>query len=654
VTATTDSASSPHTDPLESGPAPAHTADPGEGRTLPGGLRRWWPPALCCALYVVLTMIYFGHLGSMGPNVMTGPRGIDQISQIWWIAWVQSALAHGHNPFFTTWQNYPVGQNAGWNCSMLALGVLISPITTAFGPVVAWDILLKLAIVLSATSMCLVLRRWTTWWPAAFIGGLLYGFSVYETALGGTYLFLSFVPLPPLFLLLLHEALVRQRWKPARVGVLLGLVAGVQFLVSAEVFASTVLIGGIAVALYLLFNWKSAATGLLYIKRTALYGILVGGLLLVIPAGYTLIGPEHIDGAVNSPTYLETLHADLLGPIIPTNGQRLTTPTLSHFALHLNYTALMYLGLPLVILAIAIIWWMRHRGMVLFLAAMAAISFLLSLGPHLWVRGHNTGVLLPMALLNQLPLAAGFIAARFALFTVLFIAALVAIGLEELYHRLALSRALNKMSIRGRAIVATGLVLSVALIVAIPTLPAHAQQVSRTDASSFFTSEDAQSNIRPGSVVLAYPYPGVPLPAANTEFGFFYPYQIVNDALFDQAISGIPFKLVGGYGWRPHSGPYGFDTPSTLRPPSVEAFFDVEFYGFAKPLQARLSSGADITADLQTFSHNYHVDTVVVLPIGKHPEVVIRALTAALGSPSRSHGVTVWYHVQRRLASLVH
>jgi len=492
VTTATESTSSPHADPLGFGSAPNRAADPGGGCTRPGGLRRWWPPTLCCALYVALAMIYFGHFGSMGSNFMTGPRGIDQISQIWWIAWVQSSLAHGHDPFFTTWQNYPVGQNAGWNCSMLALGVLISPITTAFGPVVAWNVLLKLAIILSATSMCLVLRRWTTWWPAAFFGGLLYGFCAYETALGSTYLFLTFVPLPPLFLLLLHEALVRQRWGAARVGALLGLVAGLQFLVSAEVFASTVLIGGIAAALYLLFNWRSTAAGRAYIKRAALWGVLVGGLLLVIPIGYTLIGPEHINGAVNSPTYLEMLHADLLGPIVPTGDQRLTTSALSQAsAEHLGYTALMCFGLPLVLLSLAFMWWLRRRGVVQFVGAMAAISFLLSLGPHLYVWGHNTGVLLPMAILNQLSLTAGFIAARFSLFTALFVAALIAIGLEELFRRLLGSSALQEMTPRRRVITATVVVLVIGLAAAIPTMPAHAQQVSRTDASPFFASDSS-------------------------------------------------------------------------------------------------------------------------------------------------------------------
>ena len=67
-----------------------------------------------------------------------------------------------------------------------------------------------------AFSMCIVLRRWTAWWPAAFVGGLLYGFSAYFTVYGSGYLFLVFVPIPPVILLLLHEAMVRQRWRANR------------------------------------------------------------------------------------------------------------------------------------------------------------------------------------------------------------------------------------------------------------------------------------------------------------------------------------------------------------------------------------------------------------------------------------------------------
>ena len=62
--------------------------------------------------------------------------------------------------------------------------------------------------------MFFVLRRYTTWIPAAFIGGLLYGFSPYMVGQGEGHIFLMLAPVPPVMFLLLDEILVRQsaRW----------------------------------------------------------------------------------------------------------------------------------------------------------------------------------------------------------------------------------------------------------------------------------------------------------------------------------------------------------------------------------------------------------------------------------------------------------
>ncbi len=91
--------------------------------------RRWWPPVLCCGLYVVLAILEFGHFGSIGSSHITGTRSDDAILQVWWLAWMADALPHGHNIFLTQWQNYPAGENFGVNDSMLPLGLLFLPIT---------------------------------------------------------------------------------------------------------------------------------------------------------------------------------------------------------------------------------------------------------------------------------------------------------------------------------------------------------------------------------------------------------------------------------------------------------------------------------------------------------------------------------------------
>ena len=151
-------------------------------------IQRWWPPTVCCSLYVILAMVEFGHFGSLGSSHMTGNGSMDSIVQIWWLVWTAHAFPHLQSIFLGQGLNYPFGQNFGVNGSMVALGVIFLPITKLFGPVVAWNLALRFAVAVSAASMCLVLRRWTAWWPAAFLGGLLYGFSAYISwnVIGGT------------------------------------------------------------------------------------------------------------------------------------------------------------------------------------------------------------------------------------------------------------------------------------------------------------------------------------------------------------------------------------------------------------------------------------------------------------------------------------
>ena len=329
---------------------------------------------------------------------------------------------------------------------MLALGVLVSPITFLFGPVVSWNVLERAAPFVSALSMCLVLRRWTTWWPAAFVGGLLYGFSSYVTS-SGAHLYLAFVPLPPLFFLLLYEALVRQRWRPKRTGALLGLVCAAQYFISAEVFASMVMMGAGATALYLLANRKHIPGNTHYLKTTSIYAVLVGAVLLVYPILFTLFGPEHINGVPNPPADLAPLHGDLLGLVVPGYFRA----TVSFPALQSSYlinSVTMYLGIPLLVAIGVIVVVLRRRGIVLLAGAMTLVSLILSLGSTLYVGGHDTHLPLPFVVLVHLPLTQGFLSTRFSLYTILFGAAIVAIGIDALHQRMVTSRHLGRFTVR--------------------------------------------------------------------------------------------------------------------------------------------------------------------------------------------------------------
>ncbi len=582
-------------------------------------------------------MVVYGHFGSLGAGHMTGTFSPDAIAQVWWLAWTAFALPHGHNVFSAQWQNYPAGQNFGVNASMLALGVLFMPITKLFGPVVAWNIALRLAVVLSATSMCLVLRRWTTWWPAAFVGGLIYGLSGYITYYANNYLFLVFVPLPPVIFLLLHEILVRQHWRPGRTGGLLGVVCALQFFIWSEVLAGTVVMGVVAAVLFV--SRHQLAERRRYAVRAFAYSLGVGGLLLIFPVIYALAGPQSIRGTIQIGAIFTALFpSDLFGAFVPssqwlaTNG--LTALANQRFA---NATVL-YLGLPLMVALVSFAIFLRQRRTILFAGSLALIAFVLSLGSPLRVDGHETSIPLPFAVLTHLPVVGGFIPVRFSLYTALFAAAMFAIGLDELWRRMRRSGRPAWLSPRWRIVASAGALAALTAAVVLPLAPRHTQQTSETNVPSLFTSAAVEA-IPAGSVVLAYPYPDY-----SGSVYFTAPYDI----MLDQAVTGMRFKLIGGYGWFPSpGGTKNTLSPSVLKPESVQAIFDAAFHGTATAQMAPLSK-SNVTA-LRVFLRKYDVQTVVVLSKGAEPAAVVSYVTAAIGSPVESGGVTAWFHVKQRL-----
>ncbi len=186
---------------------------------------------------------------------------------------------------------------------MLALGIVLTPVTLAFGPVASMNVALTLAPALSALSMFVLLRRWVAWAPAAFIGGLAFGFSPFlVTELALNQLNIAFLAVLPLVVMALDEILVRQRRSPYVVGAGLAVLLAVQFFVSTEVLVITVVFGAVAVVLLAGFarTRRPAELGphLGHAIRgtgTALVGAVV---LLAYPAWFLFRGPAHLTGPI--------------------------------------------------------------------------------------------------------------------------------------------------------------------------------------------------------------------------------------------------------------------------------------------------------------------------------------------------------------------
>src|SRR5665213_2140904 len=273
-----------------------------------------WATALVVASYVVLAVVVYWQAWSNGVATHLQLGG-DQFANVWFLRWTPFALLHGHNPLFTTYANYPFGVNLVTNTSAPFLGVLGMPVTLLFGSFATFNVLSTVALGGSATAGYVFARRWMTWRPSAWAAGLVYGFSPYQIGQASGQLNLTFIILPPLIFLAVHELLVRQEWAPRRVGVVLGLLVTAQFFVSSEVLTSTIVIGAICTVAVVVVGRRSIVDHWRRAVKGALWTAGVAGVLLAYPVWFAVKGPGSIAGPIQ--LVPEAYRADVLGLVYP-------------------------------------------------------------------------------------------------------------------------------------------------------------------------------------------------------------------------------------------------------------------------------------------------------------------------------------------------
>ena len=341
--------------------------------------------------------------------------------------------------FHTNFVDYPSGVNLADNTTVPLLGVLGWPITATLGPVATFNFLIRLSFVVSAGSMCFVLRRWCTTWWAPFLGGLLYAFGPYASS-QALHLDLIFIPIPPLLVLCVDELVRRQRVRPAsarladrpaRCGAVLHLARHLERL-PAAVGHRRLRVGD-----PLSTSHPVAAGPICATRRCVavpLFAVLVG-----YPIYEMVRGPDHLLGPVIPVGSLQSVHADLLGPFVPTSNQLAVPSAISHLGdnfvggnLSENDT---YLGVPLLLVLATIIRRFRRDTVVVTFAVFAAAAFVISLGSKLSIADHSALIPLPEAVLAYIPLFDNTLPARYALFVLLFASMILAIGTERLFSR---------------------------------------------------------------------------------------------------------------------------------------------------------------------------------------------------------------------------
>lgn len=385
-----------------------------------------------CA-YLLLAVLLWWHVWSGHPTSTTTCGCGDSSLFTWFIEWPAYAIRHGLSPFYSTAVGFPGGVNLPANTSVLAVGVVLAPVTWLFGPIASLNVALTLAPALSALAMFVLLQRWVTWSPASFFGGLFYGFSPFVlVSLTDAHLMLGMALVPPLVVACLDELLIRRRRRPVRVGVVLGLLVTLQFFIGTEVLvimAITAVIGVGVIVVAAALRHPAELRGSVHHAAVGLIAAAVtAGVLLAYPMWFALAGPAHLSGAV-WPNIRPGFHGTVLRDFI------LPAPALStgFFGSAMSRVvggsqgpvlSSQYIGIgTLVVIVVGTAVWRRDRKLWLF-GAMALVSGVLSLGA-------KPTVPLPWQVFARAPLLENISSSRFVLVTYLCIAVSLAVIVDH-------------------------------------------------------------------------------------------------------------------------------------------------------------------------------------------------------------------------------
>lgn len=594
---------------LEPGAPPASPVDGGAGRA-----RHRLAVAACLLAYGALGILANLPVWLDGPTRTIQAAAYGDIGQeVWFLASVPAALAHGHDPLVSTFLNAPWGVNVMDNTAMPLAGLLGWPVTATAGPIATYNVLFSLAVATSAASAFAALRRYVASLPAAFLGGLLYGASPYLVGQGMGHLFLVLVPLLPVFLWCLDEILVRQRRRPWRAGALLGACAAAQLGLSIELLAWAGILAGVGTAGLAIANRRRLRARLGHAARALATAAAVFAALAAFPLFVYFAGHDHLRGPVHPPAVLRNLSADAASFVVPTTNQRFD---LGLGATGNGYVVLQdpepvpepaeagsYVGLPLLAFVVAGAIWLRRDRTLRFAVAMAAAAAVFSLGGHLHLAGHDLGVPLPYQLVARAGALASGVAGRFAVFMWLFLALAVAVIVDRGWPRA-----------RRSARAGLGALLVAGLVALAPAWP---YAFGAPLVPAWFTSPAAAA-VPAGSTLLTYPI-------ARSDFSL---------PMVWQALDAMRFRIPGGEA-----------AVRNLHISTLERLFDRCLLGRPEPPATERLVGR-VRADLS----RWRIDDVVVPRDVTGAACAVHYLRAAIGrAPLGQHGSAVWRHAIGRV-----
>jgi hypothetical protein len=310
------------------------------------------------------------------------PLGQDQAEYVWNMWWVAHQVTHLGNPWSTSYLAAPVGIQLGFDTLTPLLGVLFTPVTLAFGPAAAYNLLAIVMPGLAAYAMWRAARLWLPGLIGPLAAGALYGLS-------GMLAFQDWYHLHTaagcVFLPLTLETAVRLRRAPAiGRGVVLGVVLGASMLVDQEFSVVAVILAVLA-----LVPWLAGRPGAAAYRATA-----AGAVTAVVVAGPQLavMAAGLAQGHANpGPGQYAKFAGELPGLFAP--NPRIADYGLGRLATgyqaHTPTEALVTFGVVLTALAVTglVVSWRRRSARLLALLWLGSAA--VALGPTLYLAGRQ-------------------------------------------------------------------------------------------------------------------------------------------------------------------------------------------------------------------------------------------------------------------------
>jgi len=567
-------------------------------------------------LYLALGFLLWVHAWTEGATTHTLCGCGDPALFLWFFQWPATALSHGQNPFYSTALFHPHGINLLAQTSVTGMSLPLVPVTWIWGPVASLNVASTVAPALTAFTAFIAIRRWVTWTPASFVGGLLYGFSPFVlTSLEFAHLMTAALMVLPLILIALDEIVVRQRRSALWTGLLLGLLVFAQFFFSTELLAITAI--AVVIALIALVG-GALVTDRAAVRQRARHaavglgaGLGVGVVLLAWPIWFALAGPAHLSGAIwpNIAPIGGYVPADYVSPHY-IGGSNVFELLGGYTGAQLGSSGYLGWGL-LAVLVAGLVAFRRDRRLWLF-GFVLAFSALFALGER---RGQWWEL---ARILAHIPVMENVIVQRFMAIGFLAAAVMLAIVLDRVRARPPdWRRLISAVAVAAIALVPIGVTFGERLPFA----------MTRVLLPRWYT--EVAPTLPPGRVLLSYPAP----------------FTGIQSAMAWQAVDRMHYSQAGG------GGPQGTAVRSGAAAGGFRVLTKLTL-NFSRP--SPTGTPAQYAAVRQAL-RVWKVDSVVVstdpaapfLQQGQDPVYAAAFMTAALGRlPRIEAGAWVWNDVQ--------